>query len=72
MSDPNILPHVCTHSKLADAPHGTGEGGYCKTHDGRWAGVVRNYIENLRFGEVILTVHDGRVVQIERSEKVRF
>lgn len=45
---------------------------YCETAEGRWAGVVREYIGNLRYGEVILTVHEGKVVQIERSEKVRF
>jgi len=69
MSDPSIEPHVCTGSPSHRRESGKG---YCETHDGRWAGVVRGYIENLRFGEVILTVHDGRVVQIERSEKVRF
>ncbi|MCB5191406.1 YezD family protein [Methylobacillus arboreus] len=29
-------------------------------------------IELLRFGSVEITVHDGRVTQIERREKVRF
>lgn len=29
-------------------------------------------IEQLRFGSVEITVHDGRVTQIERREKVRF
>ncbi|QSA96886.1 DUF2292 domain-containing protein [Methylococcus sp. EFPC2] len=28
-------------------------------------------LRNLRFGSIELTVHDGRVVQIERREKVR-
>lgn len=29
-------------------------------------------IEQLRFGSVEVTVHEGRVTQIERREKVRF
>lgn len=28
-------------------------------------------IDSLRYGSVEITVHDGRVVQIERKEKVR-
>lgn len=33
--------------------------------------VVRA-IEQLRYGSVEITVHEGRVTQIERREKVRF
>jgi hypothetical protein len=29
-------------------------------------------LEAIRFGSVEITVHDGRITQIERSEKVRF
>ena len=29
-------------------------------------------IEDVRFGSIEITVHDGRVTQIERREKVRF
>ncbi len=29
-------------------------------------------IQTLRFGSIEITVHDGRVTQIERREKVRF
>ncbi|MFJ5445917.1 YezD family protein [Methylobacillus methanolivorans] len=29
-------------------------------------------IDLLRFGSIEITVHDGRVTQIERREKVRF
>ena len=36
-----------------------------------WLGIVRNHVENLRYGVVQLVVHDGRVTQIERTEKVR-
>jgi hypothetical protein len=29
-------------------------------------------IESLRFGSIEITLHDGKVTQIERREKVRF
>ena len=29
-------------------------------------------IESLRFGSVEITVHEGRITQIEKREKVRF
>jgi len=35
-------------------------------------GAVLNAIRGLRFGSVEVTIHNGRVVQIERREKVRF
>jgi len=33
---------------------------------------VARAIEQLRYGSVEITVHDSRVTQIERREKVRF
>lgn len=33
---------------------------------------LTNAIQRLRYGSVEITVHDGRVTQIERREKVRF
>jgi hypothetical protein len=32
---------------------------------------VRAKVQNLRYGVVQLVVHDGRVTQIERTEKTR-
>lgn len=32
---------------------------------------VRDALRTLRYGTVTLTVHDGIVVQIERSERIR-
>jgi len=39
--------------------------------DPEWLAVVRTHVESLRFGIVQLVVHDGRVTQVERTEKVR-
>lgn len=36
-----------------------------------WLDIVRNNVTNLRFGSVQITVHDGRVTQIESIEKTR-
>ena len=36
-----------------------------------WIALVREKVEGLRFGVVQLIVHDGRVTQIERTEKTR-
>ena len=36
-----------------------------------WLRVVQNKVETLRYGVVQLIVHDGRVTQIERTEKTR-
>ena len=36
-----------------------------------WLRVVQNKVETLRYGVVQLVVHDGRVTQIERTEKTR-
>jgi hypothetical protein len=33
---------------------------------------VRDALTTLRYGTITLTVHDGVVVQIERSERTRF
>ncbi|TCM20797.1 hypothetical protein EDF56_102460 [Novosphingobium sp. PhB165] len=34
--------------------------------------TVREALLNLRYGQISLTVHDGRVVQIDVTEKKRF
>jgi hypothetical protein len=36
-----------------------------------WLELVREKVSNLRYGVVQLVVHDGRVTQIERTEKTR-
>ena len=36
-----------------------------------WLALVREKVEGLRYGVVQLVVHEGRVTQIERTEKTR-
>ncbi len=33
--------------------------------------LVREALANLRFGEVVISVHDGEIVQVTRTEKIR-
>jgi hypothetical protein len=37
-----------------------------------WLQLVREQVRSLRFGTVQITVHESRVVQVERVEKLRF
>jgi hypothetical protein len=37
-----------------------------------WLSLVRRHVKSLRFGLVQVTVHEGKVVQVERTEKIRF
>jgi hypothetical protein len=36
-----------------------------------WLDVVRNQVSSLRFGFVQIVVHEGKIVQIEKTEKIR-
>jgi len=36
-----------------------------------WLETVRRQVGSLRFGVVQITVHEGQVVQIDRTEKLR-
>ena len=37
-----------------------------------WESLVRQAVRDLQFGSVEIVIHEGRVVQIEKKEKVRF
>jgi hypothetical protein len=39
--------------------------------DPHWISIVKRQVSDLRYGVVQLIVHDGRVTQIERTEKTR-
>ena len=36
-----------------------------------WLEIVRAKVESLRYGVVQIVIHDGKVTQIERTEKTR-
>lgn len=35
------------------------------------AGRIREMLEGMRYGSITLVVQDGKVIQLEKSEKVR-
>lgn len=39
--------------------------------DPEWIEVIRQHVASLRFGVIQVVIHEGRVVQIERTEKYR-
>jgi hypothetical protein len=40
-------------------------------NDHEWIEVLKEKLGGLRFGQILITVHEGRPVQIERTEKTR-
>lgn len=58
--------------EIADSFNNNEKETYCQTKNGQWISVVREFIKDIKFGDVILTVHEGRVVQVQKTEKVRF
>ena len=45
---------------------------FTKSSSGAWLEIVERQVRGLKFGSVQITVHEGRVVQIETSAKIRF
>ncbi|MGD0537818.1 MAG: YezD family protein [Verrucomicrobiota bacterium] len=43
-----------------------------RTRTEAWLETVRQQVAGLRYGVVQIVIHDARVVQIERTEKIRF
>ena len=39
--------------------------------DQKWLDLVVQNVKSLRYGVVEIIVHDGRVIQIEKTERVR-
>jgi len=40
--------------------------------DDIWAERILESVKGLEYGNVLIIVHDGRIVQIERTERKRF
>jgi hypothetical protein len=39
--------------------------------DAKWLDLVVQHVKSLRYGVVEIVVHDARVIQIEKTERVR-
>jgi hypothetical protein len=42
-----------------------------QTKEANWLALVQQLVRSLRYGVVQIVVHDGRVTQVEKTEKVR-
>jgi hypothetical protein len=51
--------------------HGENFDGARENGNPDWLELVRQQVGSLKFGTVQITVHDSRVTQVERVEKVR-
>ncbi|OXM13053.1 YezD family protein [Paenibacillus herberti] len=40
--------------------------------DEAWLDRIADQVNGLEYGSVLITVHDGRIVQIDRTERKRF
>lgn len=40
--------------------------------DSFWTDRISDQLNGLEYGSVLITVHDGRIVQIDRTERKRF
>ena len=61
----NAIPLTMSYSAQTNPLEGTNE----VSPD--WVGLVRHKVEAISFGVVQLVIHDGRVTQIEVTEKTR-
>jgi hypothetical protein len=50
---------------------GAADGGANDSHATYAVGRIREALQGMRFGEVRVVVHDGVIVQVERTEKLR-
>jgi hypothetical protein len=41
------------------------------TSESKWLELVVQHVKSLRYGVVEIVVHDSRVIQIEKTERVR-
>ena len=53
---------------MSDAPKIVPEG---KDGDAKWLELVTRQVKSLRYGVVEIIIHDGQVIQIEKTERVR-
>jgi hypothetical protein len=71
------LPPSVNAAEGTDAAEGHGAGGNGSNSDPREARLlqalehVRQALRSLRYGQVVITVQDGVVVQVDRTEKTR-
>jgi hypothetical protein len=58
-------------SITTDSSHHAGHGISARVRDDMSLDRIREALRALRFGTVTITVHDGVVVQVDRTERIR-
>ena len=53
-----------------DSPHQHSNGLADETHR-QWTQKILRALQEIRYGSVEIIIHDSRIVQIERKEKIR-
>lgn len=43
-----------------------------KETEGIWQQRIAEQLQGLQYGQVVVTVHDGQIVQIDRMERTRY
>ncbi len=57
--------------KSATTPASTEQPAASASHE-EWAAYVLKKIEGLKYGSLQIVVHDGKIMQVEATEKIRF
>ena len=65
MFEPDIMKVAQDQKPEADS------GTHSEIIEAAWLDLVRRQVASLRFGVVQIVVHESRVVQVERTERIR-
>ncbi len=65
---PRNIPVAASPSEAADSSAEASAGGFSNAD---WLSVVEEKVRNLRFGVVQITIHDGKVMHIDRTERTK-
>ena len=69
-------PRLPAVSAIPTTPaNGTGNGSHGSNGGGQppeWLVLVQQHVRDLRFGTVQITVHNGRVTQVDSTRRTRF
>ena len=66
---PSSIDGTCPSQTGAEL---NGRVSYCVTRGGKWVQLVREFVKSIQYGEIHISVHKGRVVEVRKMEKVRF
>jgi len=71
MSQTESKSRLQTVSAIPASPNGTANGANGQPPP-EWLVLVQQHVRDLRFGTVQITVHNGRVTQVDSTRRTRF